>query len=180
MLTNNAIKNRLRALKAIHDDNTKVIIVKILGGKLEDKFYDFVENSNFSIEYGKVVEVVDTFGDKSSFTPLARTTAPAWALIEFLKSIEAPARNPSWMPEVFPMDKSTLPTGYESTVRENEAKGYTFAKYEEDVLTFIKGESGKKSFSFSCNDYDKECVVTHYNLLNVDGEKVGELKEIIF
>ena len=178
MLTKTAINNRLRALSAIND-NMEVIVVKILGVKLEDKFYDFVEN-NFDVEYGKVVEVVDTFGDKTSFTPLARTTAPAWTLVAFLESLDAPARNPSWEPEVFQMDKSTLPTGYESTVKANEAKGYAFAKYEDGVLTFIKGESGKRAFSFSHDDYEHECVITYYNLLNIDGEKVGELKEIVY
>ena len=78
------------------------------------------------------------------------------------------------------MNENDVPAYYHSTVKENLAKGYTFAKYEENVLTFIKGESGKRSFSFSCNDYEKECVVTHYNLINADGEKIGELKEIIF
>ena len=180
MLTNNAVKNRLHALNAIYDDNMEVIVVKILGVKMEDQFYNFVENNNLSVEYGKVVEVVDTFGDKTSFTPLTRTTAPAWALVAFLESLDAPARNPSWEPEVFPMDKSTLPTGYESTVKANEAKGYAFAKYEDGVLTFIKGESGKRAFSFSHDDYEHECVITYYNLLNIDGEKVGELKEIVY
>lgn len=74
---------------------------------------------------------------------------------------------------------SNLPL-YAATVKENERKGYSLLKYEDDVLTFIKGDNGKKSFSFSCDNVEKECVVTYYDLLDVDGEKVGELKEIIF
>ena len=85
MLTKTAINNRLRALSAIYDDNMEVIVVKILGVKMEDQFYNFVENHNLSVEYGKVVEVIDTFGDKTSFTPLVRTTAPVWALVAFLE-----------------------------------------------------------------------------------------------
>ena len=178
MLTKNAIQNRINALNTIHDDNTEVIVVKAIGIELEDKFYAFADM--LGVKYGKTIEVVDTFGDKTAFTPLTRTTAPVWALIEFLNSLEAPVRDKSWKAGVFQMDKSTIPAGYESTVKANEAQGYTFASYEDGVLTFIKGESGKRSFSFSCDDYEKECVVTYYNLLNVDGERVGELKEIIF
>ena len=179
MFTKTAIENRIRALNAIYDDDM-VIVVKVLGVKLENNFYDFVEENSLAIEYGRVVEVVDTFGDKSSFTPLARTTAPAWSIIAFLKSLEAPVRDKSWKAEDFPMNENDVPAGYEQTLRENKAKGYALAKYEDGMLTFIKGESGKRAFSFSCNDYEKECVVTHYNLINANGEKIGELKEIIF
>ena len=178
MITKNAIQNRINALNTIYNDDTEVIVVKAIGIELEDKFYNFADR--LSVKYGKTVEIVDTFGDKTSFAALNRTTAPAWVIVKFLESLEAPARDLHWEPEVFPMNKNDLPEYYKSTVKENEEKGYTFASYEDDVLTFIKGENGKRAFSFSCDNVEKECVVTYYNLLNADGERVGELKEIIF
>lgn len=168
------VKTRLDALKAL-DENTLVSTVSVLGMKLHKEFNGFVDEQN--VDSVCIHETVDTFGDGTSFMPIGRWCAPAWAVIQFLEGVDV--SDEPFKKEVFPMkDESEMPARHKVLAKVFGGDDYKVVDWDDLSVTLLQGEAGKKRFSSTHDSVEYEVVYTHYDMLNEEGERVGRLLEI--